>query len=117
MIDFACKQFNIEEIIKCSLGLTKAEFEIFRFMLEHSEEYNTQDISKKKNLELSTVQRTLKKLVDKEVVHRRQINLEQGGYIYVYSIKNKKAIREKINSLLKDWSIKVEKELNSWCNK
>lgn len=117
MIDFACKQFNIEEIIKCSLGLTKAEFEIFRFMLDNTQEFSTHEISKKKNLELSTVQRTLKKLVDKEVVTRRQINLEQGGYIYVYSIKNRKVIREKINDLLKDWSNKVEKELNSWCTR
>jgi predicted transcriptional regulator len=59
----------------------------------------------------------LKKLVDKEVVTRRQISLEQGGYIYVYSIKNRKVIREKINNLLKEWSTKVEKELNSWCTK
>ncbi len=117
MIDFACKQFNIEEIIKCSLGLTKAEFDIFTFMLEHSVEHDALTISQKKHLDLSTVQRTLKKLVDKGVVGRRQLNLEQGGYVYVYTIKNKKAIREKIHLLLVDWSSKVEKELHSWCTK
>ena len=114
MIDFACKKFNIEEIIKCSLGLTKAEFEIFRFMIEESMEYSTHDIAKKKKLELSTVQRTVKKLVDKGLVHRRQVNLDQGGYIYLYQIKSRKEMKEKIITIIHEWSGKVEKELHLW---
>ena len=114
MIDFACKQFDINEIIKCSLGLTKSEYETFSFMLENDEEFSTNDLSKERNLDLSTIQRTLKKLVDKELVQRRQINLDQGGYLYVYNIKDKKMIRDKILSIIHVWTGKVEKELKIW---
>ena len=41
MIDFACKTFNIENIIKCSLGLTKSEYKILGFFIDNPENYFT----------------------------------------------------------------------------
>ena len=35
MIDFACKEFDLNDIIKCGLGLTKTEFEIFTYFLNN----------------------------------------------------------------------------------
>ena len=51
MIDFACKQFNLKDVIKCSLGLTKADLEIFEFLLKNNGQYNTDVISKKVKVE------------------------------------------------------------------
>ena len=51
MIDFACKTFNIENIIKCSLGLTKSEYKILGFFIDNPENYFTsEEISKELSL-------------------------------------------------------------------
>lgn len=118
MIDFGCKKFNVNEVIKCSLGLTKAEFEIFNYMLDSGkEECSSSSMAERQDLDLSTVQRTLKKLMDKEIVKRRQVNLSNGGYEYFYRINNRKQICDKIILIINDWSSKVEKEVKQWKNK
>ena len=35
MIDFACKRFEMSEVIKCSLALSKAEFKLFDFFIKN----------------------------------------------------------------------------------
>lgn len=118
MIDFACKKFNVNDVIKCSLGLTKAEFEIFNYMLESKkDECSSSSMAKIKNLDLSTVQRTLKKLMEKDIAKRRQVNLGNGGYEYFYRINDRKKICDKIILIIHDWSTKVEKEVKQWKNK
>ncbi|MCM2325774.1 MAG: MarR family transcriptional regulator [Candidatus Woesearchaeota archaeon] len=114
MIDFACRQFDINEIIKCGLGLTKTEFEIFTYMIERRKEHTAHDLAKAKRLDLSTVQKALKKLSDMQIAERRQMNLSNGGYIYSYKIKDKSAVISKINHTIKGWAAKVEDELGKW---
>jgi len=63
MIDFSCQKFSIEEIIKCSLGLTKAELQIYIFLKQNNEtELTTEELAKKTKLNLSTVQRCVKRI-------------------------------------------------------
>ncbi len=115
MIDFACKTFDLDEIIKCSLGLTKAEYRLFSFMLKNNEDWmNTSQLSKKTSLSLSTMQRCMKTLHEKDVVERRQENLGGGGYTYIYKAREKDHIRKIISEIIKNWSSKVEKELRAW---
>lgn len=115
MIDFACKQFSLNDVIKCGLGLTKADYNVFKFLLGNNIEWFTSDlISKKLNLNLTTVQRALKKIFEKDVLIRSQKNLDNGGYIYVYQIKNKKEIHSLIMNIIKKWTKAVEVELEKW---
>ena len=79
MIDFACKQFDIETIIKCGLGLTRAEYHVMEFFIKNSKEYESQEIANKLDLNLSTVQKALKKLYEKDIVVRHQANLSNGA--------------------------------------
>jgi predicted transcriptional regulator len=114
MIDFACKRFNIKEIVKCSLGLSRAEYTVLDFLMNSKDALTTEEISKKTNLELSTVQRSVKKLHQKNVLKRRQNNLEGGGYVFIYSIENKSEMRKIILNIVHNWTKKVESELNNW---
>ncbi len=114
MVDFACKKVNLNEIIKCSLGLTKTEVEIFLYLLKKkSENFMAKDIKKSLNYEISIIQRFLKKLYEKEILIRKQINLEKGGYFYIYSINEKKQIKEVIMKIIKNWVENIENEI---CN-
>ena len=92
MIDFACKQFNIDEVIKCGLGLTRSEFRMLDYLVGHfGHAYESQELAKELGLDKTTVQRALKKLHEKEVVTRKQRNLDGGGYVFFYEITVKLA--------------------------
>ena len=112
MIDFACKKFIIDDVIKCSFGLSKSDLRIFYFLMGSPKEFFiASDISKKLKLDLSTVQRSLKKLYEKDVLVRRQNNLDTGGYIFIYQIKDRDEISSMILEMIDSWKQRVEKEL------
>ena len=115
MIDFACKRFEIKEIIKCSLGCTKSDCKILQYLIEHEEEYyTTEELARKNGLDLTTVQRSVKKLNEKSVVKRRQENLSGGGYVFKYQAEDKRKIREEISDIVMTWARKVKEELQKW---
>ena len=115
MIDFACKQFNLDDIIKCGFSLTKTEFKIMRYFLKNTnKECMTISISKKMDLNLTTVQKAVKKLSEKNIIIRHQKNLSNGGYVYTYECNSKKNIRRIIKEIIKNWSEKVEKKIDKW---
>ncbi len=115
MIDFACKTFNIETIIKCSLGLTKSEYKIMSFFLDNSKKYFTsEEISKKLSLNLTTIQKAVKKLNEKEILMRSQENLKNGGYLFTYKLSSKQNIRIIVKKIIETWSEKVKSGIDSW---
>jgi predicted transcriptional regulator len=115
MIDFACKQFNIEEIVKCALGLTKSDLKLLRFLTDNYEkDFTTEQLSKKLKLNLSTIQRSVKKLHKKGTLMRSQHNLKEGGYLYTYKIKDRQKIRKIILEIMQNWVKNVEEGLNKW---
>lgn len=115
MIDFACKTFNIENIIKCSLGLTKSEYKIMNFFINNSKEYFTSEkLSRKLAFNLTTVQKAVKKLKEKDILIRSQENLNNGGYIFKYKLKSKQNIRVIVKKIIGIWSEKVEASIDSW---
>ena len=113
MIDFACKRFDLMEIIKCGLGLTKAELKIMTYFLDSiGKEYTTNDLSKKLELKLTTIQKGVKKLSEKKIILRHQKNLDNGGYIYVYETNSKDKIKKIIKDIIRNWSKKVEDRID-----
>lgn len=114
MIDFACRRFELEEIIRCGLNLTKADFNLLEFLMKNSQnEYSTSDIAKKLNLDLSTIQRSIKKIYDKNFLTRSQINLHRG-YVFLYRIKSKKIVKDLIMSIINNWVKSFEDNLKRW---
>ncbi|WP_367343539.1 helix-turn-helix domain-containing protein [Methanomethylovorans sp.] len=115
MVDFACKEFQIETVIKCGLDLTKAELLVLKHLLGHNTRwFTTEQIATDLTLDISTVQRSTKKLTEKKVLQKSQNNLEGGGYFFVYRIRDKREIRELIMEIIHSWVERVEKELIIW---
>jgi predicted transcriptional regulator len=115
MIDFACKKLNVEDVVKCSLGLSRSDFNILRYLLRHNQAYlSTDKIAEDLSLNLSTVQRAVKKLYERKMIIRSQENLDGGGYIFKYRMKNKEAARKVIMDIIHEWSSKVESQLCNW---
>lgn len=115
MLDFACKRIKLDEIIKCSLSLTRAEMTIFKHFMDNTEEsFCANTISEKLEFDLSTIQRSLKKLHEKDILFRTQENLSGGGYLFHYQIKNKQAVRKLIMDIVHMWTKKVDEALKNW---
>lgn len=115
MIDFACRQFKLDVIVKCALGLTKADFSVMQHMIEKPDGWHTaEDAAIRLKLDLSTSQRALKKLFDKGVVERRQDNLEGGGYVFSYQAKNRREISSIIIRIVDEWAGNVGEQLKKW---
>lgn len=115
MLDFACKRFEIEEVVKCSLALTKSDFRLLKyFMKHHSRRFTTEDLAEELFLDKSTIQRGVKKLHGKELLFRSQLNQSKGGYIFLYQIKNKEAIRKKVLDIVDSWHERFRKEIFKW---
>ncbi|MBW3004198.1 HTH domain-containing protein [Candidatus Woesearchaeota archaeon] len=114
MIDFACKRFQLRDVIKCALGLSKADLRLMQFLMESDEWHTTDVLAKKLNLNLSTIQRGVKKLYEKKVLLRSQTNLDQGGYVFNYKIKPKPALRDLIMDIVNNWVKTLGTELNTW---
>jgi predicted transcriptional regulator len=114
MIDFACTEFNLRDIIKCSLGLTKADLAVFEHLLKHPSSHSTEDLAKQLKVDLSTVQRAVKKLHDKNLVLRKQKNLSGGGYVFAYQTNDKRVVRKIILDTVENWTKRVESELEKW---
>ncbi len=117
MIDFACKEFKIEAVIKCGLNLTKADLQVLEYFLQFGQNWlKTETISDELDLNLSTVQRSVKKLYEREILVRSQNNMDGGGYFFVYKIKSKKEIRELIMGIVHSWVNRVDTELQTWAD-
>ena len=115
MIDFACKEFDLDEIIKCSLGITKAEFNLVKLLLSSKKEwFTTQELSKELDLNLSTIQRCVKSLSEKNIIVRRQENLNSGGYLFRYQLKKREELRQRIKDTISRWVARANDELDKW---
>ena len=115
MINFACKRFDVDEIIKCGLGLTKSELSLFYFLVKNSEkEYTTEELAQETKLNITTIQKAVKKLAQQEILNRYQVNLSSGGYQYTYACATKKKIRLILKNIIRNWSQKVEDSIETW---
>jgi len=115
MIDFACKRFDINNIIKCGLGLTRAELKVMQYFLRHMDfEFTTDALSRKTKLDLTTIQKAVKKLTEKKIISRSQKNLDTGGYVFFYKCNSKQSIRDVLKKIIRNWSENVEMHIDSW---
>lgn len=115
MLDFACKRIELEEVVRCGLAISKSEYALIRFLLRNRDNwYSSEQLSARMHLDKSTIQRSLKKLFEKEVINRKQRNLESGGYVFIYQTKNRQALIEKISSIVQDWTKRVLEEMKNW---
>ncbi len=112
MFEIACKTFTIDDLLRCSYNLNKNELRVLRYLLQNGKA-DVKEISSKLNLERSTVQKILSKLLEKKLVSRMQINLHKG-YKYYYVVKNPNEIKKEVMALLDRWYERAKNVLNTW---
>lgn len=112
-MEFACRTIDVQDIIACSLGLKKSEYKIFEILLV-SENVTVQDLSKKLGLDRTTLQKILKTFVANDLVERYQENLGNGGYIFIYKIRDKSILKKRIHSAIDKWHATAKQAVDAW---
>lgn len=110
-MDFGCKRVDASELIKCTFGLNKTEHEIFTFLLKSRACLTAAELGDKLSLDRTTIQKAMKKLFERDIVERRQNNLDKGGYVFFYCVKKKKLIKEKMMNIIKEWNDLAQQEI------
>ena len=114
MLTFACKKINFEELVRCSFALNKTEYKIFMYLLKRRKPKTAIKIAKDMKMDRTSIQKAVKSLFEKNLVERRQLNLNTGGYTYVYKTKEKEKIKKRMNKLVDEWAKKVRKKIANW---
>lgn len=113
MIHFACETIKREDLIRCAFSLKSSEYRILDHLLD-SDPKGVKEIAEDLDLQRSTVQKSLKTLIDEDLVSRRQFNLSSGGYKYVYRTPSKKEIKERVFHLIEDWISSAKESIRDW---
>jgi predicted transcriptional regulator len=114
MISFACKKVDVKDIVMCGFDLRRTEYEVLLALLKEEEASSIQDLSTQHGLDRSTVQKAISRLVAKELVERRQINIPAGGYRYLYLVPEKSAIKARLTRIVEGWQANVKDEIQRW---
>ncbi|MFT4311388.1 MAG: helix-turn-helix domain-containing protein [Candidatus Woesearchaeota archaeon] len=113
MINLACKNITIMELITCAFNINKTEYNIIVQLLK-KQNCSSESLAKKLGKNLTTIQKALKSLVEKDLVIRKQINLDGGGYKFIYQSISKDEIKSRIENNLKSFEEKVISRLESF---
>ena len=77
-------------------------------------ECTTVSMAKGLKLDLTTVQKAVKKLAEKGVIDRHQKNLSGGGYVYFYEFSSRAKVRRIVKEIISDWHKKVDEKIDKW---
>ena len=95
--------------------MSKTDYRVLSFLIKKKYQFfTTAEIKGILDVDLSTVQRAVKKMYEKNVLKRMQNNLSGGGYTFKYSIKSMKEIKEVVMLIVKNWTDRVESEMEKW---
>lgn len=107
MIDKINAWLILEELEKHEMlahlyGITETDaLAYFHILGENT--LNLQEIAEKLGKDRTTAQKTVKKLVKHDLVHRRKINLTKGGIKYSYEAMPFSLVKDKMKEKLDTW--------------
>jgi len=107
MVYFACKKVDLEELYRCSFGISRTEYRILMTLLKNSEPKSVEQLAIDFRKDRTTIQKAIQHLVKKKLVSRRQFNLQNGGYTYYYFVKDKDKIKKDLQNIIKNWYVSV----------
>ena len=112
MIDFACKRISEEDVLRCAFTLSRTELALLKKMLAQRKETTAQELASSCKRDVTTVQRSLKRLHEKDLVKRFQHNFDTGGYEYTYQLIGRNQLLARIRENLERFTDTVLRSLD-----
>ena len=116
-MDFACESIDVEQVLKCSFGLSKSGCAVMHELLESGGWHSSEQVAQATGYDLATAQRNLKHLAERGVLERVQQNRDNGGYEYVYRVVGDEEFRRLVEDTLDEWVSEAKREVSAWVAK
>ena len=113
-ISFSCKHIDFKDLVMCSFELNKTEYNLLMFLLSQQDSLSATQIGEMTQKDRTTIQKAIKKLFAKQLVLKHQVNLETGGYTFVYRVKDRAYIRGTILDIVNSWHKQVVESVSQW---
>ncbi len=107
MIKTPCTTFTLESIMCCIFGIKTFDVMVY-FTLLNNRPMRVNDIADLLNRDRSTIQRSVQNLVNAGLVKRKQINLKEGGYYYIYEAIPFSDVKNIIKDTMEKWCREVK---------
>jgi predicted transcriptional regulator len=112
-IDFTCKKVTLKDLVQCNYSLNESEYLIFAEIIKSKKGLSVKELVEKIQKDRTTVQKILTKLLKRELLVKRQINLDRG-FMFVYFSKNKDDIVKEIGENVDSYFAKIKESLAKW---
>ena len=107
MIKTPCTTFTLESIMCCIFGIKTFDVMVY-FTLLNNGALRVNDIAELLSRDRSTIQRSVQSLVNAGLVRRKQINLKEGGYYYIYEAIPFSEVKNIIKDTMEKWCSEVK---------
>ena len=100
----------MDKTLKSLLELATADIKVFNYLNGNKFilcQFSTEKLAEKLNLNLTTVQRAVKKLSDHTLIKQKKINLSGGGYRFEYRCLDKSELLIVLKSFIKKFDLRV----------
>ncbi len=105
------EEMQKQEILAHIYGISETDAQAYFTILEENT-LTLKELTEKLNKDRTTMQKTMKKLVEKGLVHRRRINLIKGGIKYSYEAVPFSLVKEKMIERVNAWKTIAENKIN-----
>lgn len=112
-LDFTCKKVVLKDLIQCNYNLNESEYSIFAQLIKSKKGLSVKELVEKVNKDRTTVQKILSKLVKRDLLMKRQMNLDRG-FMFVYFSKNKGDIIAEIEVNVNSYFTSIKDSLEKW---
>jgi len=106
---------DCKEVMSCVFNINMKEIELYKFLVE-KEEMRVEEIAKAFKKDRSTIQRSLKKLMDCMLVERKKKIMGKGGYYYTYKAVPPANAKNFIKVCLEDWYKRMANAIENFEN-
>ena len=110
---FACHDYDLKELVMCTFDISNREFLILDNIITNPSS-SAESIARKLELDRSTVQKSLSRLIERKLIQRKQSNLSKGGYKFQYYIPNKTELKKEMLKIIEVWYDGVVVAVQKW---
>ena len=114
IVELFTKDFDRpSDMLCCAFGLRSSEIDAYFSLIKKKK--TVKELAEDINRDRSTVQRILKKLLEKNLVTKETHHIDRGGHFFEYKAVSTKEVRKEILKQLDDWYESTRRFLlSSW---
>ncbi|ADG13860.1 transcriptional regulator, TrmB [Methanocaldococcus infernus ME] len=107
-----CTTWTFDELMACVFGIKVFDVHLYFYLLKHGP-FKVNELAEKLNKNRSTIQRSVQNLMNAGLVYRKQVNLKDGGYFYLYYAVPFEEVKERMKREIEGWYKKMKDWIDS----